>query len=651
MARRAGGVEVEVSGKDAKLQAAMKRAGQAFRKNEAAMKRQRAAAKRLSKGFTTLRATVAGVASTALTGLFGGGTLKAAVELSKTYTALGAGLKEIAAASHISVEALQELRLVFEADGVSSDKLDKALGRLHKTLGEARDLATYRRAYEALGVDWQRLIEQGADAEQVLMAVADGVQRTGDESQVAAALAQLMGRDWQRFAVVLRRGGKELAAVRKALGEGKILTEAQATALKSLEQAYTDVANVQAKDLAEATAQAATGLENLNSLFEKVETWAKRAALEIGNVAGNLAAIAGIVDGPAAELAKVEDALRTSGKQVEYLEKMLARAEKRGPLGRLLDPDYEETLEKQLAAARQIWLEHYKAMERLRDRIRKRGEVADAPEIETAPSSRAGLSSDAFQRQVLENDKALATAEAKRIANQRAIWELYVKQNRQLAEQVATSRQLAESSLGARLSIGATDFTAAGRSSDAFQRQVRANDAAVREMGEQAKLVEAQWTEAYENIAASAAQAVGDMLLGFRSLEDGVRGIVSSIVSELARIAIVKPLTTAIGGFFGLPGLAGGGDVARGGLVMVGERGAEVVELPAGARVHPSGTGPGGGVTVQIGQLVGTVQSTDGPGVEAALARWSGPMAEAIESQVAQALARPGQVRGAVFGR
>ena len=42
-----------------------------------------------------------------------------------------------------------------------------------------------------------------------------------------------------------------------------------------------------------------------------------------------------------------------------------------------------------------------------------------------------------------------------------------------------------------------------------------------------------------------------------------------------------------------VPRAATGGDVRRAGLVMVGERGAELVSLPAGARVHPHGTGGG----------------------------------------------------------
>jgi hypothetical protein len=43
-----------------------------------------------------------------------------------------------------------------------------------------------------------------------------------------------------------------------------------------------------------------------------------------------------------------------------------------------------------------------------------------------------------------------------------------------------------------------------------------------------------------------------------------------------------------------VPGFAVGG-VTPGGLVQVGERGPEIVQLPAGSRVYPTGTGPSGG--------------------------------------------------------
>ena len=42
-------------------------------------------------------------------------------------------------------------------------------------------------------------------------------------------------------------------------------------------------------------------------------------------------------------------------------------------------------------------------------------------------------------------------------------------------------------------------------------------------------------------------------------------------------------------------GLARGGMIRRGGMALVGEQGPELVSLPGGSMVHPSGTGPGGG--------------------------------------------------------
>ena len=50
----------------------------------------------------------------------------------------------------------------------------------------------------------------------------------------------------------------------------------------------------------------------------------------------------------------------------------------------------------------------------------------------------------------------------------------------------------------------------------------------------------------------------------------------------------------------GIQGFARGGRVGRGGMALVGERGAELVSLPGGSTVHPNGTGPGGGVTNQF---------------------------------------------------
>jgi len=47
-----------------------------------------------------------------------------------------------------------------------------------------------------------------------------------------------------------------------------------------------------------------------------------------------------------------------------------------------------------------------------------------------------------------------------------------------------------------------------------------------------------------------------------------------------------------------VPGYSGGVGSAPGGLSWVGEGGPELMNVPRGASIFPSGTGPGGGVTV-----------------------------------------------------
>jgi len=94
-------------------------------------------------------------------------------------------------------------------------------------------------------------------------------------------------------------------------------------------------------------------------------------------------------------------------------------------------------------------------------------------------------------------------------------------------------------------------------------------------------------------------------------IANGVIGAFERMINSVARAVNSVPRINIPswlgGGSFGLPTipeanlpripqLARGGDVTRGGLALVGERGAEVVDLPTGSRVHPHGSG--GGVVI-----------------------------------------------------
>lgn len=82
---------------------------------------------------------------------------------------------------------------------------------------------------------------------------------------------------------------------------------------------------------------------------------------------------------------------------------------------------------------------------------------------------------------------------------------------------------------------------------------------------------------------------------------NGIQGIIDGLLRGLAQVASAIPGMPQVGGQAGgsVRGYASGGIVGSSGLALVGEHGPELVNLPAGSRVYPSGTGPAaGGITI-----------------------------------------------------
>ena len=115
-------------------------------------------------------------------------------------------------------------------------------------------------------------------------------------------------------------------------------------------------------------------------------------------------------------------------------------------------------------------------------------------------------------------------------------------------------------------------------------------------------------------------------------------------------------LSGALGSLFGIPGKAAGGPVAAGRLYMVGERGKELFrprvagEIVPNYKLRPALAGTGGNAF----NFSINIQSSDGPGVRAALAE-AVPVIEArvsraVKGEVQADLARPSALRGAARG-
>ena len=128
-----------------------------------------------------------------------------------------------------------------------------------------------------------------------------------------------------------------------------------------------------------------------------------------------------------------------------------------------------------------------------------------------------------------------------------------------------------------------------------------------------------------QEISNTLSRGLGEAILHARSLQDVFKGILASVVQIIARAAINRFLAPIIGAALGAPaaGRQHGGPVGAGRAYLVGERGPElfVPRTPGGIvpnnllnRMSPGGSG----ITV-INEF--NIESTDGPGVTAALQR------------------------------
>ena len=133
---------------------------------------------------------------------------------------------------------------------------------------------------------------------------------------------------------------------------------------------------------------------------------------------------------------------------------------------------------------------------------------------------------------------------------------------------------------------------------------------------------------------------IGDKLTG---LLDRISG---SIVDNFAN-KIAGSLLSGVGGGFlsGLFGFQRGGDVQRGRAILVGEGGPEVFVPPTPGTIIPNHIAASGGGSPTV-NLTFNIESTDGPGVRAALREAEPRLTGAALSAVARQQSRPGSVLG-----
>ena len=159
--------------------------------------------------------------------------------------------------------------------------------------------------------------------------------------------------------------------------------------------------------------------------------------------------------------------------------------------------------------------------------------------------------------------------------------------------------------------------------------------------------------------ANSFTNALGGIITGAQSGSEAVKGFITSLANLVLQYTVLIPLAQSLAGAFGGFGLPVIGAAATGGfrrgLTLVGERGPELVNFGSGgAHVYTNeelaaavSGGGGGGVTV-INNV--SVESTDGPGVRAALAEALPVFTDASVNRIMSESSRPGAVRQVMRG-
>jgi len=135
------------------------------------------------------------------------------------------------------------------------------------------------------------------------------------------------------------------------------------------------------------------------------------------------------------------------------------------------------------------------------------------------------------------------------------------------------------------------------------------------------------------------------ILDGTAKASDAFKALAADIIRAVARALIIQPiaanLTSGISSFFNLPAPAGrqlGGNVNAGSFALVGESGPEVAYFGRQAKILPNKSMMG---SVSNSFSI-TIQSTDGPGVRAAMAEAMPVIDRRVTESVLDTLRRPG---------
>lgn len=259
---------------------------------------------------------------------FGAATqLKAAVQSS---IALADSLANTAERVGTTAEALQRLRAAADPAGIGASKLDAALLRLSKNLGEAQNGAGS--LVTALEGSQDALLEslRGADnSAEAYLRLADGIARIASPTEQARVATAALGRAGTEQLGVLKQGREALEAYGDtAQRAGAIVSNEAVAALDDFGDSLGRITNVALAQFTEGIAESVTGAESLTAVLadENRIRAIGDLARGIGELAGSIAAAGAEAASWIAPVSNFLDILRTPPEKLP---------------GRLFGPDFD----------------------------------------------------------------------------------------------------------------------------------------------------------------------------------------------------------------------------------------------------------------------------------------------------------------------
>lgn len=175
---------------------------------------------------------------------------------------IASSMQEAAAATGVTIEQLQRLRVAAEQNGSSADKMDAALSRLSATLGQAQQgSAPAIAAFENIGLSLDEL--KGLNAAEAFALIVKNISSITDPALQAAAAKQIFGKSYADLLPLIKGGSAALEEAAKLSKENGELSSEDAAKLDQLADSWE---NLKVK----AGVSIATLIANTSSFYEEL---------------------------------------------------------------------------------------------------------------------------------------------------------------------------------------------------------------------------------------------------------------------------------------------------------------------------------------------------------------------------------------------